>query len=345
MAPARDYYYRSAKVSIYPAPKRPQCLPSTVCLRLDYPNNAAAYTNPAKIAPPSLGVVELGMSFSDTASSSSSVPSWAQRATEPLVPSLDLAGVKKDVQRDLKEIKRASDDIGRLAKKRASKEAGPQLLSISERTRERARGTSRRLREALALATEGSADHAALTQLSDDFRAALKRFQQEAEGAAPAAPGVPPVPTGEAGPSGSGPPGDIEVGSAGCRSPNDAPTGAVSQEQRQTQEQLQAAALNDSIIQEREGGIANIHRTVQEVSEIFQDLALLVDEQGAHIDNIQTNIESAGSQTAKGVQQLAKASRSQKKNRGRLCCCAVTLLIGLVALVLILKFATGAFGG
>ena len=285
------------------------------------------------------------MSFSDTASSSSSVPSWAQRATEPLVPSLDLAGVKKDVQRDLKEIKRASDDIGRLAKKRASKEAGPQLLSISERTRERARGTSRRLREALALATEGSADHAALTQLSDDFRAALKRFQQEAEGAAPAAPGVPPVPTGEAGPSGSGPPGDIEVGSAGCRSPNDAPTGGLSQEQRQTQEQLQAAALNDSIIQEREGGIANIHRTVQEVSEIFQDLALLVDEQGAHIDNIQTNIESAGSQTAKGVQQLAKASRSKKKNRGRLCCCAVTLLIGLVALVLVLKFATGAFGG
>ena len=277
------------------------------------------------------------------------MPSWAQRANEPLVPALDLAGVKKDVQRDLKEIKRASDDIGRLAKKRASKEAGPQLLSISERTRERARGTSKRLREALALATEGSADHAALMQLSNDFRAALKRFQQEAEGAAPAAPGLPSTPTGGAGPSGSGAgpsgsgqPGDIEVGSGGCRSPNDAPTG---EEQRQTQEQLQAAALNDSIIQEREGDIANIHRTVQEVSEIFQDLALLVDEQGAHIDNIQTNIESAGTQTAKGVQQLAKASRSQKKNRGRLCCCAVTLLIGVVALVLVLKFATGAFGG
>jgi hypothetical protein len=292
------------------------------------------------------------MSFQDAASSSSSMPSWAQRANEPLVPTLDLAAVKKDVQRDLKEIKRASDDIGRLAKKRASKEAGPQLLSISERTRERARGTSKRLREALVLATEGSADHEALMQLSNDFRAALKHFQQEAEGAAPAAPGVPSTPTGGAGPSGSGAgpsgsgqPGDIEVGIGGCRSPNDAPTGGLSQEQSQTQEQLQVAALNDSIIQEREGDIANIHRTVQEVSEIFQDLALLVDEQGAHIDNIQTNIESAGSQTAKGVQQLAKASRSQKKSRGRLCCCAVTLLIGVVALVLVLKFATGAFGG
>jgi len=271
------------------------------------------------------------------------MPSWAQRANEPLVPALDLAGVKKDVQRDLKEIKKASDDIGRLAKKKASKETGSQLLSISERTRERARGTSKRLREALVLATEGSADHAALMQLSNDFRAALKRFQQEAEGAAPAAPaapGVPSSPTGGAGPSGSGQPGDIEVG---CRSPDDAPTGGLSQEQRQTQEQLQSAALNDSIIQEREGDIANIHRTVQEVAEIFQDLALLVDEQGAHIDNIQTNIESASQQTAKGVQQLAKASRSQKKNRGRLCCCAVTLLVGVVALVLVLKFATGTF--
>mmetsp|Transcript_15917 Transcript_15917/g.32183 ORF Transcript_15917/g.32183 Transcript_15917/m.32183 type:complete len:278 (-) Transcript_15917:186-1019(-) len=276
------------------------------------------------------------MSFTDAASS---VPSWAQRANEPLVPALDLAGVKKDVQRDLKEIKKASDEIGRLAKKRASKDVGPQLLSISERTRERARGTSKRLRDALALATEGSADHTALTQLSNDFRAALKRFQQEAEGAAPAAPGVPPTPTGGAGPSGTGQPSDIEVG---YRSP-DTPMGGMPQEQRQAQEQLQAAALNDSIIQEREGDIANIHRTVQEVSEIFQDLALLVDEQGTHIDNIQTNIESASTQTARGVQQLAKASRSQKKNRGRLCCCAVTLLLGVVVLVLILKYGTGSF--
>mgnify|MGYP006135789225 FL=1 len=73
--------------------------------------------------------------------------------------------------------------------------------------------------------------------------------------------------------------------------------------------------------------------------EIFQDLALLVDEQGTHIDNIQTNIESANRQTAKAVTQLAKASRSQRKNRKRMCCFALLLLFILVALMLVLKFA------
>ena len=181
------------------------------------------------------------MSFQDV---TSSTPSWAQRANEPLVPALDLAGVKKDVQRDLKEIKKASDEIGRIAKKRASKDVGPRLLSISESTRERARGTSKRLREALALATEGSDDHAALVQLSNDFRAVLKYFQQETEGAAPAAAGVTPTPTGGAGPSGLGQPSDIEVGCGGSQSP-DAPTGGLSQEQMKSQEQMHAAALND----------------------------------------------------------------------------------------------------
>ena len=76
---------------------------------------------------------------------------------------------------------------------------------------------------------------------------------------------------------------------------------------------------------------------VQEVSEIFQDLALLVDEQGTHIDNIQTNIESANRQTGKGVQQLASASRSQRKNRSRMCCCAVLFIFILVGVLVVLQ--------
>merc|ERR1712146_666681 len=159
--------------------------------------------------------------------------------------------------------------------------------------------------------------------------------QQEAEAAAPdtRAPATPAM--------GTCAPIDIEVGVNGCQSAataTDAPTG-LSQEQVQAQSQMQAVAFNDSIIREREEDIANIHRTVQEVSEIFQDLALLVDEQGTHIDNIQTNIESAARQTGKGVQQLASASRSQRKNRSRMCCLAMVLIFFLIALILVLKFA------
>ena len=51
---------------------------------------------------------------------------------------------------------------------------------------------------------------------------------------------------------------------------------------------------------------------VQAVAECFQDLALLVGEQGAHIDNIQTNLETAAERTAKGVDKLDSASKSQR---------------------------------
>lgn len=74
------------------------------------------------------------------------------------------------------------------------------------------------------------------------------------------------------------------------------------------------------------------------MSEIFQDLALLVDEQGTHIDNIQTNIETAAQQTTAGVKQLAAASRTQRKNRSRMCCFATVLFTVLVGLLLVLHF-------
>ena len=99
--------------------------------------------------------------------------------------------------------------------------------------------------------------------------------------------------------------------------------------------------VNEDILAEREAGIGTIHKTVNQVAEIFQDLALLVSEQGEQIDNIQTNIEAANMQTQRGVRELAKANRSQKRARSRLCCVAGVCIGALVLLLLILK-ATGA---
>ena len=44
-------------------------------------------------------------------------------------------------------------------------------------------------------------------------------------------------------------------------------------------------------------------------------MQLLVNEQGTHIDNIQTNIETAANNTDKGVQQIGIAARSQRRAR------------------------------
>ena len=74
------------------------------------------------------------------------------------------------------------------------------------------------------------------------------------------------------------------------------------------------------------------------MSEIFQDLALLVSEQGEHIDNIQTNIESAANNTARGAREPAREPLPWRA-RGRMCMFGVLLIIVIVALILVLKFA------
>ena len=135
------------------------------------------------------------------------------------------------------------------------------------------------------------------------------------------------VPAGGAGSSAQQ---DIEVGGRG----GSTPTGGAPQQQAQLQEPTGAATQED---------INNIHRTVHEVAEIFQDLALLVDEQGTHIDHIQTNIQSAHREVDKGMQQLARASSSQKQARARMCFCAAFLIALLVVGILILHFGLHAF--
>ena len=74
------------------------------------------------------------------------------------------------------------------------------------------------------------------------------------------------------------------------------------------------------------------------MAEIFQDLALLVNEQGTQIDNIQTNIETAADSTTRGVRELARASRSQRRARSRMCIIAACVLAILIILVMVLKF-------
>ncbi|KAF3449379.1 hypothetical protein FNV43_RR10107 [Rhamnella rubrinervis] len=73
-------------------------------------------------------------------------------------------------------------------------------------------------------------------------------------------------------------------------------------------------AFNEAIIDEREQGIQEIQQQIGEVNEIFKDLAVLVHEQGAMIDDIGSNIEGAQAATAQGRTQLAKASKTQRSN-------------------------------
>jgi syntaxin 7 len=80
---------------------------------------------------------------------------------------------------------------------------------------------------------------------------------------------------------------------------------------------------------------------VHEVAEIFQDLALLVNEQGTQIDNIQANIEAAAVSTTRGVRELTRANKTQQRRRSRMCCLAFIIVIVLILLLTVLHALPG----
>eukprot|EP00898_Chlorokybus_atmophyticus_P000532 jgi/Chlat1/147/Chrsp1S03232 len=113
---------------------------------------------------------------------------------------------------------------------------------------------------------------------------------------------------------------------------------ALLQEQKQRQQEVMqlgsAIEYNTALIEERDAGIQDIQQQIGEVHEIFQDLAVLVNEQGHQIDDIESNIVTVHEHTRQANQELAKASKSQRKSRGMACCILSAVVILVVILIL-----------
>lgn len=113
---------------------------------------------------------------------------------------------------------------------------------------------------------------------------------------------------------------------------------------RQRQEQQQQQALIDNeleyrqaIIEERDEGIEAIQHSIGEVNEIFQDLAVLIDQQGGQIDDIENNIVATAVRTQQANEELIKAERHQRAGRTRLCVVMSVLLIAVIIIIVTLK--------
>ncbi|XP_027102132.1 syntaxin-21 isoform X2 [Coffea arabica] len=97
-------------------------------------------------------------------------------------------------------------------------------------------------------------------------------------------------------------------------------------------------AFNEAIIEERELGIKEIQDQIEEASEIFKDLAVLVHEQGVVIDDIQTNVEASSGATTQARVQLFKASKSGKSKSSWCWWVLAILVIVLIIVLLVLIF-------
>jgi t-SNARE complex subunit (syntaxin) len=97
---------------------------------------------------------------------------------------------------------------------------------------------------------------------------------------------------------------------------------------------MQVVDHNPNVIEERVVAINNLERGVREVGELFGDMALLVNNQGENIDNIETNIQNTHVSIDQARDQLVRASQYQRRHRKCYIKC-ICLTIGVLTILII----------
>lgn len=105
--------------------------------------------------------------------------------------------------------------------------------------------------------------------------------------------------------------------------------------QKAIQEQGRGRIL-DTIneIQERHDAVKDIEKSLNELHQVFLDMAVLVVHQGEQLDDIEGNVKRANSLVRSGADRLVKA-RFYQKNTRKWTCFAILLLIIIVVLVVV----------
>lgn len=87
-------------------------------------------------------------------------------------------------------------------------------------------------------------------------------------------------------------------------------------------------------IQERNEAVREMERNLNELHQVFMDMAVLVQSQGEQLDDIESHLARANSFVSRGVQQLHVAKKHQKSSRK--CTCVAILLLLIVVLIILL---------
>merc|ERR1712032_898175 len=100
------------------------------------------------------------------------------------------------------------------------------------------------------------------------------------------------------------------------------------------------SALEDDLheaVLSRDEEISQISKSIEELSAIFKELAVLVIDQGTILDRIDYNMESVVEHTKEGIQQLQTAERHQKSARPMKCIICLAFIIFFLMVMLVLK--------
>lgn len=101
--------------------------------------------------------------------------------------------------------------------------------------------------------------------------------------------------------------------------------------------QLLVAEELEEIANQRDAEITRIAKSIEELAQIFKELAVLVIDQGTILDRIDFNMENAVEHAKTGITQLEKAEASQKSAMSFRCIVVLVFLIAVMVIILILK--------
>ncbi|MCD7451538.1 hypothetical protein HAX54_012524 [Datura stramonium] len=105
--------------------------------------------------------------------------------------------------------------------------------------------------------------------------------------------------------------------------------------QKAIQEQGRGQVMDTIMeIQERHEAVKELERNLKELHQVFLDMAVLVESQGAQLDDIESQVNRANSFVRGGAQQLQVARKHQKNTRKWTCFAIILLLIIILVVVL-----------
>ncbi|GAB2235570.1 hypothetical protein Droror1_Dr00025999 [Drosera rotundifolia] len=87
-------------------------------------------------------------------------------------------------------------------------------------------------------------------------------------------------------------------------------------------------------IQERHDAVKDIERNLKELHQVFSDMALLVEHQGAQVDDVEAQVRRANSFVTEGTRHLGVARKHQKNTRKWTCYGIILVLVIILIIVL-----------
>ncbi|CAM8973795.1 unnamed protein product [Rhodiola kirilowii] len=105
--------------------------------------------------------------------------------------------------------------------------------------------------------------------------------------------------------------------------------------QKAIQEQGRGRVMDTIVeIQERYDGVKEMEKSLQELHQVFLDMAVLVQSQGEQLDDIESQVLRASSFVHGGTQQLQTARKLQKSSRKWACYAVIIVLVIVLFVVL-----------